>query len=312
MRTARAVAAIVGTVIIGVLAWAAPAEATGTHKIVTSITDVKCGTATVNIVLAEGVAGVYNARYYLAGDEIGRVASTGTTKASKTVTLPEDSHGGMAELWVSVVDGPEADYRPKTISAKVPTNCQPPVGPVVTSTGPTCTNKTMTVKVTNPNTLPQDKIQVRIGFTASRWIDAGKAVEATVTHGPVRVWAGNPLEPLTTVRYVPPIGCPTAAPSASATAKPTATTVPTGNPTVGPTSAPTIRPSLTAAPVSQRPTMPPPAGGTDTNGSGGSQGGGLPVTGTAVAGLAGGALLLLTAGGVAAVAARRRRTRFTA
>lgn len=287
MRKSRTLAALAAATIAGALAWATPAEATPqAGKVTTAITDVACGKATVSIVLADGVSGVYNARVYANGDEIARIPSNGTTPATKTVEFDEDSHGGTVDLWVSVIDGPESDYRPKTIAAKVSTNCKPADGPVVDVTPPTCDTPKQTIKVSNPNVLDVDKLRVRVGLAAPVELGPGESTSVTVDKT-VFVWvkSGRKWAVVKKVKWVPPT-CPTA----------TATAVPSATATAAPSSSASPRPSLS------------PAAGV----GGGTQSGGLPVTGASVLTVSALGVLLLAGGGIALVTSRRRRTRFTA
>jgi hypothetical protein len=169
---------------------------------------------------------------------------------------------------------------------------------VITTVAATCANAKAAVKVFNPNS--HAKLSVRFNTGPTWHVKAGATQVHAFDAGSVQVKVdgrniGVPY------RYKPPTGCVTASPTVSPTVEPgptvtaTATTEPTATVPASPTS---------AAPV---PTQP----GMDLTGNDTSTGG-LPVTGTAIAGIGGVALLLVGAGGVAYLFTRRRSTRFTA
>ncbi|GIF36260.1 hypothetical protein [Actinoplanes xinjiangensis] len=218
-----------------------------------------------------------------------RVTGTGFDKTVKvaagkgeTVEVP----AGAGEIKVTAPGLPDFTY-----SWSRPETCVPTAGGENDC-------KTVTITVTNPEGNTPAKAEVKYGSETKTTtvapgvselvtFPAGTATTATVTYPEI-----TGTTPVTV--QVKKGECSEPSPSASVSTKPT------DDPSESPSATPSGTVSTSTSPVATTPVA----------GDGGDPE--LPLTGSAVAGVAGGAFLLLVAGAVLFILARRRRVNFTA
>ena len=114
------------------------------------------------------------------------VPANGTETWSKT--FAEDS--GTHKVAYRIFRRPENDYYVNWQETSVSTDCLPGADPVIEFTNPTCLEKKLTAKVTNPEGNQED-IKVKFNGDRRLTVTPGNAVEKFVTKGQIKVYINN-------------------------------------------------------------------------------------------------------------------------